>query len=199
VAFAQSPPDDASATAAVRSDAIEASNIVDAGNTEWKVTSGPAFSTVMFRSVPAHGYFLSTLSWSRILSGSHGPGALRGRFAWAFEAVPLYGQFTPDDIYGLGITPMVARWNFEPRGKYAPFVEVGGGALWTQNAVPVRASSANFTAHASAAIRIFIRPREAVLVGYRFHHISNGNRITRNPGVNAHVLEVGWSHFPSSR
>jgi len=200
VAIAQSPPDAASAAASVESAAIEATTIVDAGHTEWKVTGGPAFSVVMFNSVRDHGYVLSTLSWSRILTRSHGPGALRGRFAWALEAVPLYGQFTPDDIYGFGITPAVARWNFEPHGKYAPFVEVGGGALWTQNAVPVRTTSANFTAHAAAGIRIFVRPREAVLVGYRFHHISNANRLPRNnPGVNAHVLEIGWSHFSLAR
>jgi hypothetical protein len=200
VAFAQSPPNPSpSSSSAKGTTAIEASTVVEAGATEWKVTGGPAFSLVLFHSVRDHRYVLSTLSWSRILTRPSGPGVLRGRFAWAFEAVPLYGQLAPDDIYGLGITPMVGRWNFEPHGKYAPFLEVGGGALWTQNAVPVLASSANFTAHGSAAVRIFVRSREAVIVGYRFHHISNGNRIRRNPGVNAHVLEIGWSHFPERR
>src|SRR5262245_34662866 len=168
LASAQSPPDETATAPAVERTAIEATETVDVGNTEWMLTGGPAFSIVMFNSVRDHGYVLSTVSWSRILTRSHGPGLLRGRFAWAFAAVPLYGQFTPDDIYGFGITPMVARWNLEPRGRYAPLLEVGGGALWTQNAVPVRTSSANFTAHASAGVRIFIRQREAVLVGYRF-------------------------------
>ncbi len=199
-AFAQPPLNPPSSSPAAEGPtAIEASTSVEAGTTEWQVTGGPAFSWVLFHSERDHRYVMSTVSWSKILTRPRGSGVLRGQFAWAFEAVPLYGQLAPDDIYGLGITPMVARWNFEPQGKYAPFLEVGGGALWTQNAVPVLTTSSNFTAHGSAAVRIFVRPRQAVVVGYRFHHISNGNRLKRNPGINAHVLEIGWSYFAAHR
>ena len=36
-----------------------------------------------------------------------------------------------------------------------------------------------------------------VIVGYRLHHISNGNRVARNPGVNAHMLVIGWTGIGS--
>ena len=39
-----------------------------------------------------------------------------------------------------------------------------------------------------------IRTGHALLVGYRFQHFSNGNQFGSNPGVNSHVLVVGWSH-----
>ena len=35
--------------------------------------------------------------------------------------------------------------------------------------------------------------QDALVVAYRFDHISNGNRLARNPGVNAHMVVVGWS------
>jgi hypothetical protein len=61
--------------------------------------------------------------------------------------------------------------------------------------VPVGTARANFTAHTGFGIRAFVRAQQALVFGYRFHHISNGNRLDRNPGVNAHVLQVGWSHL----
>ena len=34
------------------------------------------------------------------------------------------------------------------------------------------------------------------VTAYRFQHISNGNQLTSNPGVNAHVLWIGLSVTP---
>jgi hypothetical protein len=51
----------------------------------------------------------------------------------------------------------------------------------------------NFTAHIAYGLRYFMRPHTAFVASYRFHHISNGNRLERNPGVNAHVIQLGVS------
>jgi hypothetical protein len=59
--------------------------------------------------------------------------------------------------------------------------------------VPVRTTSANFKAHAGAGVRVLMAPRQALVFSYRFDHISNGNRLERNPGVNAHAIHVGYS------
>jgi hypothetical protein len=163
------------------------------GTSEWMATAGPAFGIVIFHSAAGHRYVLQSLSWGRILSRPVGPGALRGRFEWALELLPVYGQYEPDSTYGVGVTPLLWRWNFEPRGKLAPFAELAGGALFTKDPVPLRTTTANFTAHASYGVRYFFRPRTAFVASYRFHHISNGNRLERNPGVNAHVMQVGFS------
>ncbi len=165
----------------------------EVGTAEIMVTGGPAFGIVLFHSAAGHRYALQTLSWGWMLSGPRGPGALRGRFEWAVEAVPVFGQYAPERTYGFGLTPLLWRWNFEPRGRIAPYAELAGGALWTSEAVPARTTTSNFTAHAGAGLRIFLRPRDALVFGYRLHHISNGNRLERNPGVNAHVLQFGWA------
>jgi hypothetical protein len=163
------------------------------GSTEWMATTGPAFGVVVFHSSPGHKYLLSSLSWGRVLTGPIGSGVWRGRFEWAVEVVPLFSQRAPNPTVGMGVTPLTWRWNFDQRGRVAPFAEVAGGLLWTRDAVPPGTTRGNFTAHASYGVRYFFRPRQAFVASYRFHHISNGNRLEKNPGVNAHSLQVGFS------
>jgi lipid A 3-O-deacylase len=167
--------------------------VLSVGSSEVMITAGPAFGAVIFHSSSGHKYLLSSLSWGRILSGPLGPGVLRGRFEWAIEIVPLFAQFAPYDTYGAGVTPLTWRWNFEPNGKFAPYAELAGGLLWTREAVPALTTTANFTAHASYGVRYFFGARSAFVASYTFHHISNGNRLERNPGINAHVMQVGLS------
>jgi hypothetical protein len=166
---------------------------LNVGTTEWMATAGPALSVTMFHSEPGYRYFLQSLSWGRVLTRPLGPGPFRGQFEWSIELVPLFGQYDPETTYGFGISPVLWRWNFEPRGRIATFTELAAGALWTRDPVPAQTSTANFTAHVSYGVRYFIRPRASVVASYRFHHISNGNRIEHNPGINAHMLQLGVS------
>jgi hypothetical protein len=166
---------------------------LDGYASEWMIAAGPALGVEVFHSVEGHRYLLQTISWGRVLTESVGSGVLRGRFGWAVEGVPIFGQFAPTDTFGLGLSPIVWRWNFDPRGPVAPFAELAGGVLWTRQPVPDRTTTVNFTAHIGAGVRYFLNPRRAVVVGYRFHHISNGNRLERNPGVNGHVFLAGIS------
>jgi hypothetical protein len=162
------------------------------GSSEWMITAAPLFGVDWFHSSP-NNYILTSLSWGRVLSGPLGPGMLRGRFAWVIEAVPIFAQYSPDDVVGFGVTPLTWRWDFDPHGKVAPFAEIGGGFLFTNHPVPAETTSANFTAHGTFGLRYFFRSRQSLAVSYVFHHISNGNRLEQNPGVNAHGLQVGFS------
>jgi hypothetical protein len=184
-AFGQTPP-------AVPPAAVDTPP-VQAGTSEWMITTGSAWGIALFHSIAGHNYVLTSASWGRILSEPMGPELLRGRFQWAFEVVPVYGQYAPYKTYGLGLTPIVWRWNFEPRGRLSTYAELAGGALWTTQPVPRQTTSANFTAHLAYGVRYFMRPRQALVASYRFHHISNGNRLEQNPGVNAHGFQFGWT------
>jgi hypothetical protein len=166
---------------------------LDVGTSEWMATAGPAFGVTLFHSAEGHNYFLQALSWGRILTKPLGPGPLRGRFEWSVEVVPIFNQYHPEKTYGFGVTPLQWRWNFEPRGRFVQFAELAGGGLWTRDAVPARTTRANFTAHAAYGVRYAVRHNVAVVASFRLHHISNGNRLDRNPGVNAHVMQVGVS------
>ena len=101
------------------------------GSTELMITAGPAFGAEIFHSSGGYRYVLSSFSWGRVLTGPVGPGFLRGRFEWAVEAAPVIAQYAPYDTFGAGVSPLTWRWNFDPRGKLAPYVELAGGLLWT--------------------------------------------------------------------
>jgi hypothetical protein len=173
---------------------VTADTFLSKNATEWMVTGGAAYGIVVFHSAGGHRFGLQTVSLARVLTEAHLPGLLRGRFAWAFEVVPVFAQYQPTRTYGFGLSPLVWRWNFEPRGRVAPYVELTGGGLWTTEPIPAGTTSANFTAHGGGGVRFFVRPRQALVINYWFHHISNGNRLERNPGVNSHVVQVGFSY-----
>jgi hypothetical protein len=171
----------------------DAASVLGVGTTEWMATVGTAYGVVVFHSARGHQYLMQTLSWGRVLSGPKFSGPLRGRFEWAIEMMPVYGQYLPNRVYGFGVSPLSWRWNFEPRGRYAPFAQLSGGLMKSTGAVPPGTTSANFTAHVGGGLRVLVAKQQSLVLAYRFDHISNGNRLDRNPGVNAHALHLGWS------
>jgi hypothetical protein len=185
---------------AVPADAVPAELArVREGTSEWGAAIGYGAGVTLLDSKGGQRYALPMLSWGRVLTGPRGPSWFRGRFEWAFEVVPFFAQHAPEAAYGAGISPLVWRWNFQERGVVAPFGEVGGGGLWTTEPVPAGTTRTNFTVHMSAGVRVFGAGRDALVAAYRFDHISNGNRLARNPGVNAHMVVLGWSRVQTGR
>lgn len=162
--------------------------VLVSGASEWSVGMGIGLGV----GHPST-YAFQSLSWGRVLTGPAGPDSVRGRFEWAVEVVPIFGQFDPDRSWGVGIAPLVWRWNFERAGTVAPFAEVGGGGLWTSEPLPAGTVSGNFTVHVTLGVRRLTSVRRGLLLAYRYDHISNGNRADRNPGVNAHVAYFAWT------
>ena len=161
---------------------------------EWMLSIGGAHSVNLFQSTSGRSYAVQTIGWGRALSRPWGPGVLRGRFMWAVEAMPIFAQFSPTAIYGVGFAPVVWRWNFTPRPRYSIFAELSMGGLWTTEPIPEKTGRANFTAHWGGGVRLWPRGGNALLLAYRFQHFSNGNQLGSNPGVNSHVVLLGWSH-----
>jgi opacity protein-like surface antigen len=164
------------------------------GVPEWQVSIGLARSVNLFQSAAGRSYAVQTIGWGRELTQEWGPGLLRGRFVWAVEAMPVFAQFSPSSIYGIGVAPVVWRWNFTPQPQWSGFAELAMGGMWSSEAIPEGTSRGNFTAHWGAGVRLRPRGRHALLLAYRFQHFSNGNQLGSNPGVNAHVVLLGWSH-----
>jgi len=164
-------------------------------SSEWHVAAGAAKSVNLFQSTAGRAYAVQTISYARELTDDLTILGIRGRFAWGLEATPIFAQFKPSRIYGVGIAPVVWRWNFPPRPKWSAFGELSMGGLWTSDEIPEGTSRINFSAHWGGGIRFHPRGGNAILIGYRFQHFSNGNQLGSNPGVNSHVLIAGWSHL----
>ena len=160
---------------------------------EWQIGAGHAWSIDLLQSEGGRRYVPVTVSWGRDVMRDAGPGWLRGRLMWAVEAMPLYWQYEPTTTAGVAVSPLVWRWQFVPRPRAAAFAELAVGGLFTADPVPEGTEAANFITHGAVGIRW--RPGRAVswVTAYRFQHISNGNQLVTNPGVNAHVLWVGIS------
>jgi hypothetical protein len=163
-------------------------------SSEWHVSVGVARSVNLFQSTSGRSYAVQTVSWGRELTREWGPGSLRGRFVWAVEAMPIFAQFSPASIYGIGLAPVVWRWNFRPQPRWSAFGEMAMGGMWSTEPIPENTSRGNFTAHWGAGVRLRPRGPHSVVVAYRFQHLSNGNQLGPNPGVNSHVVLIGWSH-----
>jgi hypothetical protein len=161
---------------------------------EWQIAAGAAKSVNLFQSTSDRAYAVQHIAWARELTGDLNIIGIRGRFAWGVEAMPVFAQFRPDGMYGVGFAPVVWRWNFPSRPTWSAYAELSMGGMWSTAPLPEDTSRANFTAHWGGGIRLRPRGGNAWLIGYRFQHFSNGNQLGSNPGVNSHVLIAGWSH-----
>jgi hypothetical protein len=160
---------------------------------EWQVGGGYAWSIDLLQSEGGRRYVPVSVSWGRDLTRDGGPGLLRGRLMWAVEVMPLYWQVDPSTTAGIAGSPLVWRWRFTPRRRAAAFAELAFGGLFTHDPVPEGTEAANFLAHGAFGIRWRPAQKTSIVTAYRFQHISNGNQLATNPGVNAHVAWIGLS------
>jgi hypothetical protein len=106
-----------------------------------------------------------------------------------------YGD--PDETArGASLSPMIRRRIFRQSESYEPFVELSTGPMWTTRRVPAATSRFNFITQAGIGTVLFPRQRMAIIVGYRFAHISNAGLAPRNPGLNVHTLLIGTRFRP---
>lgn len=170
----------------------DAQSALSRGTAELSASIGVAHGVTVLQSTGGQEYLMPSIMWGRVLTDLRGPRWARGRFEWAVEVSPFI-EWSSGRARGAGVAPLAWRWNLRPHGRVAPYADVGGGALWTSAAIPAGTTGSNFMAHAGGGIRILGASGEGLTLGYRFHHISNGNRLGRNPGVNAHMLSIGWT------
>ena len=110
--------------------------------------------------------------------------------------IPLFATFGNQRIHGGAFDPLVLRWNSSlRRGRLAPYIELGGGAVATAvNLPPGDTSSFNFMAR-GGGVHLFTRNRQSLDVGCAWWHISNANLGVRNPEFNGVQLIVGYHWF----
>jgi len=161
------------------------------------------------------GRRLSTFNirWTRTIGTARGV-----TFQYFFELTPLAVAFnnevknpnyvsakeTPAEpptirrnAYGFGFQPANFRFIFKPRNRVKPFVQIGAGMMFFNKKMPVpQATSYNFTGDFGGGLYISTsreRPDKAIILSYRYFHISNFNTSDFNPGYNANIFSVGYS------
>jgi len=135
------------------------------------------------------------LRYGWILTQPHGPGFLKGRFEYAVDVVPVFMVFQRyNTAYGAGFSPLGLKWDFAARGRIEPYLELGGGTLFTNHQVPIGTSSVNFTPSAALGMHV-LDDKYAFSVELRYLHISNAGLSSPNPGINTLEVRVGWGKF----
>lgn len=199
VAFAQVDP--AADQAPAPSQAAVASTVSNGevtAMTEWVVLGGGAYAVSVLNSKVDREFVLTALAWGREVTPRLGPGWVAGRLELMIEVVPAFVIFQQSSSYGFGVTPVFFRWNFDGWSRLKPFIEISGGILRTDRAVPEGTKRFNFTAHSGPGLRLRVNERSSLLFGYRFHHLSNAGRASTNPSVNSNLFYMGVSlaHAP---
>lgn len=179
------------------------------GMNEFGFWSGGAFSaTTIFGGLhkdeaAGRKYFTIGLRYGRTLLARK-----RVALEYTFDAIPVAVAFhsivtnaapppllARENIYGAGAAPLGLKMNFGRR-RVKPFASVSGGGLIFRKPVPLAdAGRFAFTGDADGGVQIFTQPDRAVVLGIKFHHISNGDLSGANRGLNQFVLYAGYSVF----
>jgi lipid A 3-O-deacylase len=135
------------------------------------------------------------LRYGWILTDPAGPGFLRGRFEYAVDVIPVFlvTQRT-GTAYGFGLNPFALKWNFAAGRNLVPYIDVGGGTLFTSDRVPPGTSHVNFTTSGAIGAHV-LRKKYNWSAEVRYMHISNAGLTTPNPGINTIQVRLGFGRF----
>jgi hypothetical protein len=132
-------------------------------------------------------------SWQIALTDPIGNEWWGGSIALGVEAA-LLGIAEPTSAYGIGFTPKLI-YTFTSFGRFQPYVEGGGGPLWTNfdGRIPEQGSNFNFLVWGGMGATYDLTAQWALNAGVRFSHISNGGTNSPNGGLNYLLPFIGVS------
>ncbi|WP_428009724.1 acyloxyacyl hydrolase [Baaleninema sp.] len=101
---------------------------------------------------------------------------------------------TGDDAVGVNLN-LLLRWHLVRQDNWSLYVDGGAGILGTTNDVPAAGTSFNFTPQAGGGATIALTDEKRLMLGLRWHHISNADLYEDNPGRDSLMLYFGLN-FP---
>jgi hypothetical protein len=108
------------------------------------------------------------------------------------ELNAMYFWQEGDDAFG-GNFNLLFRWHFITRDGWTVYIDGGAGLLGTTSDVPFNGSSFNFTPQAGLGMTFELDGNKQLMIGARWHHISNANLSENNPGRDSIIGYVGIS------
>lgn len=103
-----------------------------------------------------------------------------------------FNQDEGPDAWG-GNFALLMRWHFMWKQNWSLYIDGGAGVLLTTEDVPPAGSSFNFTPQAGLGLSVAITDEVRLLTGVRWHHISNANIYSSNPGRDSIEIYAGLS------
>ncbi len=179
------------------SEDLNARTRVTKGTLEFGLLGGFWKGNNLFQNAPSTNreaiYILPQLGL--VLTDELGSGMLAGNVEGLIEPVAAhyYEPFSASLFGG----SLVLKYNFLSFGRWMPFWDAGAGMSWTDLAprIPEQSTQFNFILQTGPGVSYFVSENLAITAGFRFHHISNANIGDRNTGLNAWLLNLGFSFF----
>lgn len=167
---------------------------------EWEIWTGAGGDPIGTPKITlGNGLWTAGARYGWILTDAHGPGVLRGRFEYAVDAVPVLVVFQPGGAaYGIGVNPWIMKWNFVARGRVSPYIEIGGGLVFTTRQVPLGANKFNFSPTGAIGVNL-LRGKYHWSVEFHYLHISDAQITAFNPGTDTFGFRVGFGKFTHAR
>lgn len=96
-------------------------------------------------------------------------------------------------VNGFGLSPVGVEARVRVVRQWQLFGGGTAGVVWFTRDVPLPDAGAfNYMFDFGGGAEWRYSTRSALRVGYRFHHLSNAYRSSVNPGLDAHVISVGF-------
>ena len=104
-----------------------------------------------------------------------------------------------ETVYGGGLNPLGLKLNFLREHRLQPIIASTAGLVASVRPIPVdipEGTQFNFTFDFQAGFQLYNSDHShAWTLAYKYQHISNAYRHSLNPGVDLHVITLGFSFF----
>ncbi len=133
-------------------------------------------------------------SWTVTLTEPVGAGWSQGQLSLGAEVIAFHTA-EPIAAYGVGFTPKLV-YTSTAFGRIHPFLEAGGGPVWTDlgGRVPEQPGQFNFLVWGGAGCSYQLTRDWALNAGYRIMHISNAGTRAPNSGLNFGLPFIGLAY-----
>ena len=121
----------------------------------------------------------------------------KGNLEYSIDFIPIYYIVQQQNAYGISFTPFNLKYNFTSFHRAIPYLELGGGVLFTTHDVPDGTNTVNFTPQAGIGLQVPMNSGSHRYVGValKYIHISNAGLSVPNPGVNTLQVKLSIGRF----
>ncbi len=132
--------------------------------------------------------------WGHFLSDEAGKGSwYQGRHELLVE-LP-YHMAVDHDARSMVGGYLLGSWKFTGLEGIYPYVFAGGGVLFVDTRLPTMGTKLDFSYQGGTGVQYFLRKDAALMLEYRYHHISNAGTAEPNEPLNSSKILVGLSLF----
>lgn len=105
-------------------------------------------------------------------------------------------KYPSGSFSGFGFSPVGLQINMNQQNVVQPFLKTSTGIIYFDEPFPDRRGvQFNYTLELGGGLEFMVAEHMSLSVGYKYHHMSNGQTGQINPGVDSNVFYTGITIF----